>query len=62
MFRCFINDIHPSTHKRVVILQTSVWIRLSIVERQSFNNLQTKSNTFDGTKLVQENLKNGELD
>jgi len=35
--------IHLSTHKKDIILQTSIRIRLSIVKIQSFNNLQTNS-------------------
>lgn len=42
--------IHPSTHKGDIVLQIQTLIMLLIILRQQFNNLQTKSETFNETK------------
>jgi len=54
--------IIPSMHKGDIALQIHISIKLLIVVRRLFNNRQTKSETYNGTKLFQEILYNGKYD
>lgn len=58
IFRCFIYDTFFYTPRGYYITDT----QSSIVERQSFNNLGTKRETFDETKLFSKILTNEEFD